>query len=620
MSTDKISLIFPYQKIPGDFRNITPNEPSYKPVGHDTIHNLGIDTIVNELTPLETERTYCLRVLSNMTPDPKVAAYRADVFDDIIRFPKLRERIVSILERINFLRDYGGIKRDYEDTSAASAWDMIHRLEDIRDYIACVEAIHDCLTETDIQSEGLKTLREYVDKIYSDNAFAELKEDINSLKGSTTDLKSVTLGVNLNERFEAESIGLVSINNKRFTKSNVIGGFSDAITASKGGIKEGNEWDENYKYQPFTASSADIASSVERFGKFKAASSGALGYLTMASIPVADATSDVTKYMGRVVNHLLYLTVRKLRSVLSKYVNLTVTGITDLMPEFMYYIRWAEYVEKLQETGYIFRKPQAVVRTAGTEASDKDDTAYDRVYMEAHGIYNLLLAQAHSADKLDIVRNDLSFNEDSCVYILTGANRGGKTTITVAVGLLFVLAQGGIYIPGSTFKYTPVDRIFTHFPADEDQTMDLGRLGEECKRFKELFNRATGSSLILLNETFSTTSFEEGYFIARDAVKAILNKGTRTIYNTHMHKIARDIDEINAEAADTMPEDGSSHKIVSAKSLIVRSDGGERSFKIAVAPPVGMSYAEDIARKYGVTYDMLMDPDLSDGGNNGQIG
>lgn len=42
-----------------------------------------------------------------------------------------------------------------------------------------------------------------------------------------------------------------------------------------------------------------------------------------------------------------------------------------------------------------------------------------------------------------------------------------------------------------------------------------------------------------------------------------------------------------------------------AASLIVRSDSGRRSFKLAIAPPEGSSYASDIAEKYGVTYEML---------------
>ncbi len=608
MSDKKISLIFPYQEKPGDLSNTRAGEPAYRALGHDTIHNLGLDTIINELTPIEAERTFCLRVLSNMTDDTRVAVYRADVFEDILNSPELREKIIKILDKINFLRDYGGFKRDHDDSVSASAWEMMHRLEDIRDYIACVEAIHDCLTDAKVKSEGLNDLKEHVDAIYTDNAFAELKEDISKLKASTTDLKSVTLGVNLNDRFEAESIGVVSINNKRFTKSNLIGGFIDAITASKGGVKEGNDWDENYKYQPFNATRADMIATVDRLGRMKAATSSMLGTLTVASIPMADSTTDVTRYMDRVVNHMLYLTVRKLKSVLSKYVSITITDITDLIPEFMYYIRWAEYVERMQETGYLFRKAHALrnpnqkaVTLNEQNGAEPVGSGKDRVYMEAHGVYNPLLALAHLQDKLDIVRNDLIFDEEHCTYILTGANRGGKTTITVAVGLLFVFAQGGIYVPGTTFNYVPVDCIFTHFPADEDQTMDLGRLGEECKRFKEIYGAATGNSLMLLNETFSTTSFEEGYFIARDAVRAILSKGVRTIYNTHMHKLARDLDAINAETEGS----GSLGVKAVAQSLIVRSDGGNRSFKIAVAPPEGTSYAEDIARKYGVTYEML---------------
>ena len=142
----------------------------------------------------------------------------------------------------------------------------------------------------------------------------------------------------------------------------------------------------------------------------------------------------------------------------------------------------------------------------------------------------------------------------------------------------------------------PVDCIYTHFPADEDKTLDLGRLGEECIRFRESYNACTKDSLYLLNESFSTTSFEEGYYIAKDAVKALLKKSVRTIYNTHMHKLGESVDELNGENSRAF-----------ASSVVVQSKDGQRSFKIEVAPPEGMSYARDIAEKYGVTYEMLTD-------------
>ncbi len=74
----------------------------------------------------------------------------------------------------------------------------------------------------------------------------------------------------------------------------------------------------------------------------------------------------------------------------------------------------------------------------------------------------------------------------------------------------------------------------------------------------------------------------------------IHHKEMRTIYNTHMHKLAFDIDEINEEDYEGK-----------AFSLVVHNEGEKRSYKIEIAPPIGKSFASDIARKYGVTYEML---------------
>ena len=93
---------------------------------------------------------------------------------------------------------------------------------------------------------------------------------------------------------------------------------------------------------------------------------------------------------------------------------------------------------------------------------------------------------------------------------------------------------------------------------------------------KRMFSRSTNRSLMLLNETFSTTSFEEGYYIARDSVKALLSKGVRTIYNTHMHKLGADAEELTRESGGP-----------GAASLIMRTEEGRRSFKVALARPEG---------------------------------
>ena len=220
--------------------------------------------------------------------------------------------------------------------------------------------------------------------------------------------------------------------------------------------------------------------------------------------------------------------------------------------------------------------------------------ALEGMVLCARGFYNLKLVNAIKPE--ETVKNDLDFDDDKRMYILTGANRGGKTTITQAVGQLYVMAQGGVFIPGESMEYGPVDHICTHFPADEDKTLDYGRLGEECRRFRELYTESTPYSLMLLNETFSTTSFEEGYEIALDACRALLKKGLRTLYNTHMHKLASDLHKINGDQSKGR-----------AYSLVAASKNGQRSFKVQIGPPEGTSLAHDIAEKYGVTYEQLTD-------------
>lgn len=571
MEAKMISLLYPYGTL-----------EDYKTVSDVTMHDLGMDHFLENVAGKEQERNMIMKVLSKMTKDPKVAEYRLEIFKDIYSNPDMCDDMMKLLDKINFLREYGSFKKRYDET--AGLWELMHRLEEINDYIGYVEAIYRCLENADIGSQGLSSLKKYVDEIYHDNGFEALKKDIADMKVKTSELKSVTVGINLNERFEASSIGLVSVNNQYFTKSGIISGFCEKIS-SKDAVKNGTEWKENYKYHPFSEADSGVHKAIDKAGKMNLTISHFAMSAMLASVPDKDSTTDVPHYMNQITGHMLSQTVKKLRELLDRYVSITITDITNLIPEFIYYIRFADYIRRLEEKGFRFCQAQ-VLKTG--------ETGSDSYTASAQGLYNLKLTGNQTEENFEIVTNDFQFDKEHLVYILTGANRGGKTTITQAIGQLFVLAQGGIFVPAESFRFYPVDCIFTHFPADEDKTVDLGRLGEECKRFKELFFASTKDSLILLNETFSTTSFEEGYYIAKDSVRAILKKGVRTLYNTHMHKLAFDIGSMNQENVEGK-----------AVSLIVRSEAGKRLFKVEIAQPEGMSYARDIAEKYGVTYEML---------------
>ncbi len=559
----QLSILFPWQ-----------DRVVYEEMKESAWHDLGLDAVVDKVARQPQEAVLIRRVMTSLTDDPAVSAYRADVFEDILGHPDIRERMLKLLEQVKTFYDYGVVNRGMGDESGI--WDLMHRLEEYHEYILTVEAIRECLSDHDLKSEGLTVLRDTVDTLYRDQGFAALKKDVESMRLTALEMKSITVGINLNDRFEAVSMGLIAINKKPFSRSGLLKNFIAAVS-SRDDLNPEADWNGGFSFYPANSDGGLFAIG-EQIAETSAVLHNPLAFMSLARIPAADGLNNVPRQMDSAATVLASKIARRLKDLLGKYLNVSVKAIADLIPELLFYTRWAEYIESCRAKGWPFCKPVTAAQGAG---------------MTAEGFYNLKLIGGLEPSAVTL--NSLAFDREKRVYILTGANRGGKTTVTQAVGQLYLLAQSGLFVPGQGFSFAPVDRVLTHFPADEDQTMDLGRLGEECKRFRELYGEATGSSLILLNETFSTTSFEEGYYIAVDAVRAILRKGCRTIYNTHMHKLAYDLDAV------INPGSGEGK----ALSLVAETKDGKNSFRIRVAPPEGKSFARDIAEKYGVTYEAL---------------
>ena len=209
MKTNKLSLLFPDQ-----------DRVEYRMIPEETWHDLGLDTLVEKLTAQPQEQMMIAQVMRGMTPDPAVTAFRCGVFEDILRHPEIREKMAKLLERVKTFYDYGVVRRHEGDESGI--WDLMHRLEEYHDYIITVEQIRECLAEKDLQSEGMLRLREAVETICRDNGFAALRRDVEEMRISASSIKSLTVGINLNDRFEAVTLGLVSVNAKPFTRSGLL--------------------------------------------------------------------------------------------------------------------------------------------------------------------------------------------------------------------------------------------------------------------------------------------------------------------------------------------------------------------------------------------------------------
>ena len=524
----------------------TGKQPNYQTLSDDVIRNLSLDHIIQHVTASNAERNMIKRMMTQIECDPDVIRLRCDIFEDIIRFPELRNKMKDLLEQLDFMKSIGG---NFVEENASSIWQLVNRLRELEVYIDCITEIKETLQKYPVKSEGLKQLRDYVSSVYNDSGFKYLSEDIKELLTETDEIKSITLGVNLDSMLRPVEVGIMSINKERIEHSGIMKKFNKFI-----------------EFFPLVGDLLD--------GKN-------VDMTRMRSVGTSAEDDPLMKNLCNAVTDMLGSTVKHLKNKLSRYVNVSGYALTRFIPDFTFYIRWADFCSKIMEMGMPMSRPEIL-------APEKNS-------LNSKGIYDLKLAiQNLEGANIDIVSNDFEFATENGIYIMTGPNRGGKTTFTQSIGVLFVLAQNGIFVPAQSLHISPCDNIFTHFPADENQTVNLGRLGEESKRISEIFASATDRSLLLFNESLATTSFTEGLYIAKDVVRAMRRLGARTIFNTHMHELATDLDSINHLDGGMM-----------VSSLITGIHEGRRSFKVYIAPPEGISYAKDIAEKYGVTYEQL---------------
>lgn len=156
---------------------------------------------------------------------------------------------------------------------------------------------------------------------------------------------------------------------------------------------------------------------------------------------------------------------------------------------------------------------------------------------EAEKLYELALALQSMEQPIP---NTVSLKEQRAL-IVTGANQGGKSTFLRSLGIAQVLCQAGMYVPAKKYPLYAYEDIFTHFTRREDATMNMGKFEEELKRMEQILRGAKKNTLILLNESFATTTEVTAYQIAMDLMHTCLSEAVTVWMVTHITKFAKEL-------------------------------------------------------------------------------
>ncbi|KAI0002351.1 DNA mismatch repair protein Msh6 [Xylariaceae sp. FL0662B] len=140
----------------------------------------------------------------------------------------------------------------------------------------------------------------------------------------------------------------------------------------------------------------------------------------------------------------------------------------------------------------------------------------------------------------DFIPNDIVLGGDSAkINLLTGANAAGKSTILRMSCIAVIMAQIGCYVPASTARLTPCDRIMSRLGAHDNIFAAQSTFFVELSETKKILSEATPRSLVILDELGRGTSSYDGVAVAQAVLHHVATHvGCVGFFATHYHSLA----------------------------------------------------------------------------------
>jgi DNA mismatch repair protein MutS len=137
------------------------------------------------------------------------------------------------------------------------------------------------------------------------------------------------------------------------------------------------------------------------------------------------------------------------------------------------------------------------------------------------------------------VTNDLTIGETIDGVLIYGTNAVGKTSFIKSVGIAVVMAQAGLYVPCSSFVFSPYSSLFTRILGNDDLFKGLSTFAVEMSELRAILTGADANSLILGDELCTGTESDSALSIFTAGLETLHDRGCSFLFATHFHEITK---------------------------------------------------------------------------------
>ncbi len=482
----------------------------YKTEDHPAVcqilYDLSVDRAVNNLVTDRRRAEYFLSVLGTPLTNRDNIRFRQEIFHDFHTIPGLSEALKLLFTR------YDRIKSDWQEMKLGAATFhgaeinpealLEHTFSSLKvtaifpsTIASFFSSIGETLGQYPIHSEGLLAIRDWCRDMEDNQALQELVSISQLFRYQTPDCFDFTVAFRLDRALHLATCDVAGI--------------------------------EEHK--------AETTGIAKLFAK-KKEDTGVIPVHAELSAPGEDPGTDAA--------FLLNEALARIDSALTQVTNEVYEAFFGLSTEMLFYEAALLYADSAKQAGAPLVLPTLLDETADT--------------FNAKGLRELVLLS--TGDGAKTVPNDLTLDQEQAGLLVKGLTDSGKTVYLRAIGAAQLFAQAGLPVLAESATMSVRHGFFSHFSSAEEEFLagdTAGRFEQEAKEIARILNELRPHSLLLLNETFQTTSYREGTESIYNILRFMPKLKTKYVFVTHLTRLFGYMESENVILAHTSedPED-----------------------------------------------------------------